>query len=118
MHLLRAAKACWNHRSLLITFQRMTKDGASIFAFCHHLQIAADSIESARSERAQESGRPDHDRYVRRILVEVRRSMSNGKSSKSAAIRANPVGFLAGMNPDFFKGTAVEKEVARLIAGN
>ena len=30
----------------------------------------------------------------------------------------NPVGFLAGMNPDFFKGTAVEKEVANLMAGN
>jgi hypothetical protein len=30
----------------------------------------------------------------------------------------NPVSFLAGMNPDFFKGPAVEKEVANLIAGN
>jgi len=30
----------------------------------------------------------------------------------------NPVDFLAGMNPDFFKGTAVEKEVASLMAGN
>jgi hypothetical protein len=30
----------------------------------------------------------------------------------------NPVSFRAGMNPDFFKGTAVEKEVAGLIAGN
>jgi Amidohydrolase len=30
----------------------------------------------------------------------------------------NPVGFLAGMNPDFFKGTAVEKEVASLMVGN
>jgi hypothetical protein len=30
----------------------------------------------------------------------------------------NPVGFLAGMNPDFFKDTAVEKEVARLLVAD
>ena len=30
----------------------------------------------------------------------------------------NPVNFLTGMNPDFFQGTAVEQDVARLAARN
>jgi len=29
----------------------------------------------------------------------------------------NPVEFWAGMNPDFFKGTRVEKEAATALAG-
>ena len=55
---------------------------------------------------------------MRDVLVEAFEMVEHGQIGESDFrdfAFANPVRLHAGMNPDFFKGTRVEKQVAELL---